>query len=98
MSWTIEIKLKNNLDKEFAIKIPKGQIFENKKIGTGLQNVASAHDYIFRIPAKSTLTVDIEVLCINQHLSPPSGSYNVTLFKIDNNFTNQYDLWALMKP
>jgi len=98
MSWTIEIKLKNNLSKDFEIKVPKGQIFENKKIGTGLQNVASAHDYVFKIPANSSITVDIEVYCINQHLSPPLGNYNVTFFKIDKNFNDQNELWALMKP
>lgn len=98
MSWTIEIKLKNNLNKDFVIKVPKGQIFENKKIGTGLQNVAAGKDYVFKVPAQSSITVDIEVYCINQHLSSPNGNYNVTFFKIDQNFKDQQELWALMKP
>ncbi len=98
MSWKTEISLKNNSDREFKIKIPKGQIFENKTIGTGKQNVASLKDYEFILPPKSTLKVEIDVLCINQKLSSPSGLYNITQFKINKEFENQDHLWSLMKP
>ena len=98
MPWTTEITLKNNLNTNFRYKIPKGQVFENKQIATGIQNVASANDYIFEIPANSTITVEIEVLCINQNLSSPNGNYNLTYFKINKPFQNQQELWSFMKP
>ncbi|MDB5226580.1 MAG: hypothetical protein JWN78_773 [Bacteroidota bacterium] len=98
MAWTTEISLKNNTDKEYRVTIPKGQIFENKTIGTGKQNVASLKDYKITIPAKSIIKVEIEVLCINQKLSSPTGLYNITPFKIKNQFEDQDQLWDLMKP
>jgi hypothetical protein len=98
MNCKTEISLKNNTDRECKIKIPKGQIFENKTIGTGKQNVAAQKDYEFRLPPKSTLKVEIDVLCINQRLSMPSGFYNITQFRINKEFENQDQLWDLMNP
>lgn len=97
MSWITEIVLKNNTDDDVLCMIPKGQIFENKKIGSGLQNMAAAREYRLIIPAQSRLSVDIEVCCINRRLSPPSGvPGNVTIFQIDRPFNTQDELWALM--
>ncbi|MDR1201635.1 MAG: hypothetical protein LBL58_08415 [Tannerellaceae bacterium] len=98
MPWKTEISLKNNTDRECKIKIPKGQIFENKTIGTGKQNVVALKDYEFTLLPKSTLKVEIDVLCINQRLSSPSGLYNITQFKINKKFENQDQLWNLMNP
>lgn len=98
MSWIIEISLKNEDSEERVIPIPKGHVFEKKSIGTGIQNVAAAHDYNVVLPPNSVVKIDIEVLCINQHLSPPSGSYNMTCFKINKPFANQDDPWSVMQP
>jgi len=98
MGWTTEITLKNKTNRDFECKIPKGQVFENKQIGSGKQNVAAAREYVFNVPANLTISVEIEVLCINEHLSSPSGSYNVTYFKVDKDFNNQRELWSIMKP
>ena len=97
MPWKIEISLKNNSDSDLKVKIPKGQIFENKKIGSGIQNVASVRDYQLIIPAKSRITVEIEVYCINRHLSPPTGQLgNLTIYKISQDFNDQQNLWNIL--
>lgn len=98
MSWIVEISLKNEDNEVRSLTIPKGHVFENKRIGTGVQNVAAARDYTFVLSPKSVLKIDIEVLCINQRLSSPSGSYNMTCFKINKPFVNQDDLWSVMQP
>ena len=98
MPWKTEISLKNNTDRGCKIKIPKGQVFENKTIGTGKQNVAASKNYEFFLPPKSTLKVEIDVFCINRRLSSPSGFYNITQFKINKEFENQDQLWDLMNP
>jgi len=97
MAWKTEIKLKNNTPDDLLFTIPKGQLFENKKIGSGIQNVAAAREYKLIVPGHSRIIVEIEVLCINQSLSPPSGmSGNIAVFKINKDFGNQNDLWANM--
>lgn len=98
MAWTTEITLKNNLNRSYKCKIPKGQVFENKKVGTGIQNVAAAKEYIFDLPPNSTGVFTIEVLCINEHLGSPKGNYNATFFKVNRNFNDQNELWSIMKP
>ena len=98
MSWTIEIRLKNEDNEEHLLKIPKGHIFEKKSIGSGIQNVAAIKDYSVILPAQASITIDIEVLCINQRLSPPSGNYNLTCFKINQQFNDQEHLWSIMHP
>jgi hypothetical protein len=100
MSWKTEIYLKNNSDRNIKMKIPKGQIFENKKVGSGIQNVAASREYDLIIPANSRIAVEIEVFCINRHLSAPNGQQgNLTIYKIAHNFNNQNDLWdSLNRP
>jgi hypothetical protein len=96
MSWTIAIGVNNTSPYKYPFKIEKGQIFENKQIGTGFQNVAAISDYTFEIPANTRQTVEIEVLCINQQLKPPSGMLNLTNLQVVGTFTNQRNLWDLM--
>lgn len=96
MAWTAQITIQNKSNTRFRYKVKKGQVFENKKIGTGLQNVAAIKDYIFEIQPNSTETVSVEVLCINQKLKSPSGSYNLTNFMIHKDFQTQEDLWSIM--
>jgi hypothetical protein len=96
MSWTTEITIKNTSNSRLKCKVKKGQVFENKKIGTGLQNVAAAKDYVFDLFPNSTQTVQIEVLCINQSLSPPYGPLNITNFAVNKGFHSQQHLWSIM--
>lgn len=97
MTWKTEISLQNNTDDDVLCRIPKGQVFENKRIGSGIQNMAAAREYRLIVPSQSQLTVEIDVCCMNRRLSPPSGvSGNVSIFKIDRPFATQDELWALM--
>lgn len=97
MTFKTSISLQNNTPEDVICVVPKGQIFENKKIGIGTQNVASAREYKLIIPGNSKISVDIDVLCINQHLSSPNGQKgNVTIFKIDKDFEDQNDLWRIL--
>lgn len=97
MSWKTEISLMNNTTNDVLCVIPQGQVFENKKIGTGIQNMAAAREYRLIIPANSRITVEIDVYCINKQLAPPSSVLgNVSIFKIDRPFSDQQGLWALM--
>lgn len=96
MSWTVEISIKNTSSSKLPCRIKKGQVFENKKVGTGFQNVAAVKDYIFDIPPNTTHKVHIEVLCINQRLAAPQGFLNVTSFAVSKNFSSQDELWNIM--
>jgi len=97
MSWTTDISLKNNTADDVLCVIPQGQVFENKKIGSGIQNMAAAREYKLIIPANSRLTAEIEVCCINSRLQAPSGvPGNISIFKIDRPFSTQEELWKLM--
>ena len=97
MAWKTEIKLRNNTNDDLLFTIPKGQLFENKKIGTGIQNVAAAREYKLIIPGNSRLIVEIEVLCVNQNFSSPSGKPgNITIYKFNKDFESQESLWNQM--
>ncbi len=97
MSFPVEIKLKNNQPFDTLCVIPQGHVFENKKIGTGRQNVAACKKYEILIPAGSSITVTIETFCLNKSYASPSGPGNVTIFKVNKPFSTQSDLWGLMK-
>jgi hypothetical protein len=58
MSWKTEISLNNTSEDDVLCVVPQGQVFENKRIGTQVQNVASAREYRLIIPAKVHMTVD----------------------------------------
>jgi hypothetical protein len=96
MSWTVEISVKNDTPYDQQVRIRKGQVFENKKIGTGKQNVAASKDYTFVLPHNSTQKLAIEVWCINQRLQSPQGALNVTNFQVSSDFQTQQDLWDVM--
>jgi hypothetical protein len=100
MSWKTEITLRNNRDEDMLCLIPQGLVFENKTVGSMIQNVASSRDYKLIVPGSSRLTVEIDVDCINRSFSSPAGRPgNVTIFKIDQSFSSQQDLWDIMsKP
>lgn len=96
MSYKVTITLANNTDDDVVCVVPEGHIFENKKIGTGRQNVAAKREYPIIIHGNSSITVEIETECINQTYSPPRGPGNVSIYKIDRPFTSQHSLWQVM--
>ena len=97
MPYPVEIKLKNNQSFDTLCVIPQGHVFENKKIGTGRQNVAACKRYEILIPAGSSISVTIDTYCLNQSLAHPRGLGNVTIFKVNKPFSTQSDLWSLMQ-
>ena len=97
MSLTTEITLKNNRSEDILFVIPKGQVFENKQVGTKVQNVAASREYQLIIPGNSRLSVTIDVYCINKSFSPPKGLLgNVSIYKINRPFKDQQDLWNML--
>lgn len=96
MSWTAEIVLVNKTGAEVQVKISKGQVFSNKKIGTGYQNVAAIRDYVINLPPYARSIEAVEVLCINEKLRPPTGFLNLTPYMISKDFLTQKDLWEIM--
>lgn len=98
MSWKTEITVTNNRTEDVICIIPKGQIFENKRVEGLIQNVAAAREYRLIIPGSSKLVVEVEVLCINEFFSPPKGQLgNVSIYKIASDFRSQQDLWNILK-
>jgi hypothetical protein len=98
MSWRTEISLRNNRNDDILCVIPKGSVFENKNVGSMVQNVAVSREYRLIIPGGGRLTVEVEVNCINKSFSPPSGrGGNITIFKIDQPFSSQEELWRIMQ-
>lgn len=97
MSWTTEINLRNNREEDILCIIPQGLVFENKEVGSQIQNVAASREYRLIIPAESKMQVEIQVNCINRSFSGPNGQPgNVTVFVIDKPFSDQDELWRIM--
>lgn len=98
--FEVWVTVRNQTHRAVKVKIPKGQIFENKNSITRRQNLAAAGEDIIRIPASSdsspsTVVIKIEALCINKGFDPPAGDLgNITIFELSNNrFITQDELW-----
>ncbi len=97
MCFKVTVTLRNDEAEDVVCVIPRGQVFENKKVGTGLQNLAVARDYRLVIPAGCRITAELQAFCVNQSLRPPGGALgNITVFKIDAPFEDQDDLWRVI--
>lgn len=89
----------NLTSERITAKIPKGQIFENKRENTITQNLVIDNDYEISINGKSSGRFDIPALCLNKSLKPPEGtSGNITIFEVINkNYNSQDELWNLIE-
>lgn len=97
MSYKVTINLRNDSAEDMLCVIPKGQIFENKQVGTGFQNLAVVRDYRLIIPSGSKISAELDAFCVNRSLSSPrSSTGNITVFKIDKPFNSQDELWRMM--
>jgi hypothetical protein len=97
MSYKVTVNLRNDSLEDILCVIPKGQIFENKKVGTGFQNLAVTRDYRLIIPSGSRISAELDAFCVNRSLSSPKGGTgNVSIFKIDKPFSDQDELWRMM--
>src|ERR1043166_698899 len=98
--FAVLIVIKNQTGEDIEVKIPKGQIFENRQLRPRRQNLAAANEGIITIPASSDdsspgMPITIEALCINKGFDYPNGSSgNITIFELNNkSFADQKDLW-----
>lgn len=95
MSYKVTVKMRNDSEVDVACIIPHGQVFENKTIGSGKQNLAAAREYRLIIPAKSRIIAELDAFCVNRSFSSPSGTPgNITIFKIDKALSSQDDVWS----
>jgi hypothetical protein len=95
--YKVTLTLRNDTEDDVMCVVPKGQVFENKTVGTGRQNLAAARDYRLVIPARSRVTLELEALCLNRTMSPPSGTPGrMTIFRVAEPFQSQQDLWGIM--
>ena len=95
--YKVTLTLRNETESDVMRFVPKGQVFENKNVGTERQNLAAARDYRLIVPAQSRLTLELDALCTNQTMSGPNGSPGrTTIFRIAEPFESQQDLWNIM--
>ena len=99
--FAVLIVVKNQTSEDIKVKIPKGQVFENKQLKPKRQNLAAANEDIITIPASFDISspgvpITIEALCINKGFDYPNGnSGNITIFELNNkSFIGQKDLWG----
>jgi len=95
--YKVTVSLRNDTDKDVLCLVPKGQVFENKNVGSERQNLAAARDYRVIVPAQSRLTLEVDALCTNRTMGGPNGSSGrTTIFQITGLFETQEDLWRIM--
>jgi hypothetical protein len=95
--YKVTLTLRNDTDEDVMCFVPKGQVFENKNVGTQRQNLAAARDYRVIIPGRSRLTLELDALCTNRTMGGPNGSpRRTTVFRIAGAFESQEDLWNIM--
>jgi len=95
--YKVTLTLRNDTDEDVMCFVPKGQVFENKTVGTQRQNLAAARDYRVIIPGRSRLTLELDALCTNRTMSGPNGSPGrTTVFRVAGAFDSQEDLWNIM--
>jgi hypothetical protein len=95
--YKVTLTLRNDTENDVMCFVPKGQVFENKNVGTERQNLAAARDYRVIVPARARLTLELEALCANRTMSGPNGSPGrTTIFRIAEPFESQQDLWNIM--
>ena len=95
--FKVTLTLRNDTDEDVMCFVPKGQVFENRNVGTQRQNLAAARDYRVIIPGRSRMTLELDALCTNRTMSSPNGSPGrTTVFRIAGTFESQQDLWNIM--
>jgi hypothetical protein len=95
--FAVRLQVENLTDSTLWARIPKGQVFENKRPGRRVQNLASSREEaIQELPPHRLVEVTVDALCLNRHWAPPEGQAgNLTIFRMrDSTFTRQTDLWA----
>lgn len=94
MRITVAITLDNKSDSEATVRIPAGSVFEAAKTEFGVQNVAIARDYIFRVPARTQIKVFAEGRCLNKTRGVPKAALGrITPFRYAGISFDQDSIW-----
>jgi hypothetical protein len=98
--FVVTLKLENLTDVPIEARIPKGQIFENKRPNERVQNLAARQEVpSIELPPHRVVELTIDALCVNKHWRPPNGGTgNLTVFRIRGGaFMGQNDLWTTIE-
>jgi hypothetical protein len=89
------LTLENRTAAALEFTVPKGQVFENRELGSGRQNLAAAREQTTRLEPQGECEFRVDALCMNRNLSGPNGSLgNLTVLKLrDDSFSDQTELW-----
>lgn len=95
----VRLKLENRHTHKLKCIIPKGQIFENRKVTTKTQNIVTSERYEIELDIGEVKYYDIETFCLNQTLDPPNYTDGrITIYEIINkNYMTQDDLWRIIQ-
>jgi hypothetical protein len=94
MDINVGITLNNQSAQGVTVRIPAGSIFEAGKTSYGVQNVAVAKDYTFKVPPYSQVKVVVVGRCLNQSRGVPrSVPGRATPFRYAGGSFNQSSIW-----
>lgn len=97
MDINVGITLVNNRGKEVTVRIPAGSIFEAVETGRGVQNVAIAQDYQFRLPPYGRRRIVVRGRCLNPMRSlPQSSPGRATPFRYAGTSFEQSAVWQIV--
>jgi hypothetical protein len=99
--FAVVMNIKNQTNQTVTVKIPKGQVFENKEM-VRKQNLTAVKEEVVIIPSAMAsnsqgVPVRINAFCLNKGFDLPDRSPgNITIFELkDKGFVNQKQLWDL---
>ena len=90
----VSLEIGNVTDKPISIRLPKGQVFENKVPGSGFQNLVLADHIELTLAPRERRSISVPGHCLNVSLKRPSGQAgNITPLAVDFEFDTQRALW-----
>lgn len=94
MTFKVEITLQNPGLRAIDVVVPSGMLFEVQNPTLRVQNLLVSKDYPLTVPARSTITVQIDCFCANKPYYPPQNTpMNVTPFLVRANLNSQEATW-----
>ena len=92
--FEVEIVVRNLLDASLALKIPRGQVFENANRNDRLQNLVAAENAVLELRPGLSTKVQVPAFCLNKGFARPRGLDGyITPLRVKFDFRNQDDLW-----
>jgi len=94
MTFKVDITLRKPGHRTINVVVPRGMLFEVQNPALRIQNLLVTKDYSLTIPARKTITVEIDCYCANQPYSPPQNTpMNVTPFIVQATLDSQQATW-----